>query len=121
MWIHYFDPHAQYLAHDDAPDFHRDGVSDSRAAYDAEVWFTDKHVGRLLDFIRASDFAKNTAIVVTSDHGEAFNDHGMSWHGGELWESLVHVPLGFLRAGREAASRAGEARSHRRGADAARH
>ncbi len=99
MWVHYFDPHAQYLAHEDAPDFHRDGVSDSRAAYDAEVWFTDKHLGRLLDFIRASDFGRHTAIVVTSDHGEAFNDHGMSWHGGELWESLIHVPLVFYVPG----------------------
>jgi arylsulfatase A-like enzyme len=30
---------------------------------------------------------------VTSDHGEAFEDHNMNWHGGELWESLIHVPL----------------------------
>jgi arylsulfatase A-like enzyme len=99
MWIHYFDPHAQYLPHEDAPDFRRSGVSESRAAYDAEVWFTDKHLGRLLDFVRSQDFAKRTAIVVTSDHGEAFNDHGMNWHGGELWESLVHVPLVFYVPG----------------------
>lgn len=99
MWIHYFDPHAQYLPHEDAPDFHKPGVSESRAAYDAEVWFTDKHLGRLLDFVRSQDFAKRTAIVVTSDHGEAFNDHGMNWHGGELWESLVHVPLVFYVPG----------------------
>ncbi|MEO8874812.1 MAG: sulfatase-like hydrolase/transferase [Polyangiaceae bacterium] len=99
MWIHYFDPHAQYLPHEGAPDFHRPGGSESRAAYDAEVWFTDKHIGRLLDAVRASEYGKRTAIVLTSDHGEAFNDHVMSWHGGELWESLVHVPLVFYVPG----------------------
>lgn len=99
MWVHYFDPHAQYLPHTGAPDFHRPGGSESRAAYDAEVWFTDQHLGRLLDAVRAADWGKRTAIVVTSDHGEAFNDHGMSWHGGELWESLVRVPLVFYVPG----------------------
>lgn len=97
MWLHYFDPHAQYLAHAGAPDFHREGAkgasAEARAAYDGEVWFTDEHIGRVLDAIKAADYGKKTVIVVTSDHGEAFNDHGMSWHGGEIWESLVRVPL----------------------------
>jgi choline-sulfatase len=31
-------------------------------------------------------------VVVTADHGEAFGEHGMSWHGVELWEELVRVP-----------------------------
>src|SRR6185437_674218 len=43
----------------------------------------------------------NTAIVVTADHGEAFADHAMNFHGGELWESLVHVPLMIYIPGAE--------------------
>jgi choline-sulfatase len=31
--------------------------------------------------------------VVTSDHGEAFGEHGMWRHGFEVWEPLVRVPL----------------------------
>jgi arylsulfatase A-like enzyme len=96
MWLHYFDPHAQYMPHPGSPDFvgdGRGGVAASRALYDGEVWFTDKHVGRVLDFVASQPWGARTAIVVTSDHGEAFGEHNMSWHGAELWEVLVRVPL----------------------------
>jgi choline-sulfatase len=100
MWVHYFDPHEQYMPHEGVPPEISLGVtgatSSAKAAYDGEVWFTDKHVGRVLDYIAssaASPWGARTAIVVTSDHGEAFNEHNMNWHGGEIWECLVRVPL----------------------------
>jgi arylsulfatase A-like enzyme len=96
MWLHYFDPHAQYMPHEGAPDFlggSTGGAAAVRALYDGEVWFTDREVGRVLDFIASQPWAERTAIIVTSDHGEAFGEHGMSWHGVDLWECLVRVPL----------------------------
>jgi len=96
MWVHYFDPHAQYVPHPEGPDFQgeaRGGAAATRAAYDSEIWFTDKHVGRLLDAVAAAPWGKDTAIIVTADHGEAFGEHNMSWHGAEIWQPLVHVPL----------------------------
>ncbi len=48
--------------------------------------------------------ASGPAIIVTSDHGEAFGEHNMSWHGADLWEVLVRVPLVIYVPGREAAS-----------------
>jgi arylsulfatase A-like enzyme len=97
MWVHYFDPHEQYMPHEDAPKEIEEGADSpqkkAKAAYDAEVWFTDHHIGRLLDFISEQPWGATTAVVVTSDHGETFGDHGMSFHGGELWEPLVRVPL----------------------------
>ena len=96
MWLHYFDPHAEYMAHDGAPDFlgsARGGAAGYRALYDGEVWFTDKHLGRVLDYIASQPWGEHTAIIVTSDHGEAFGEHNMSWHGMELWECLVRVPF----------------------------
>jgi choline-sulfatase len=89
MWIHYLDPHADYLSHKDGPDF---GASE-RGKYDGEIAFTDKHVGRVLDYIAKQPWGKNTAIVVSSDHGEAFAEHGIIRHGFEVWEELVRVPL----------------------------
>ena len=89
MWLHYFDPHEQYMPHDDAPSF----GTGNKAAYDGEVWFTDKHIGRVLDYIASQPWGAKTAIVVTADHGEAFGEHNMKWHGYELWETLVHVPF----------------------------
>jgi arylsulfatase A-like enzyme len=90
-WFHFFDPHAQYVPHEGAPDF--SNVYPAKNLYDQEVWFTDKHIGKVLDFIAQQPWAEDTAIVLTADHGEAFADHGMSWHGSEIWESLIRVPL----------------------------
>jgi choline-sulfatase len=97
LWVHYFDPHAQYVPHEGAPDFSdpaRPPGWRMHAAYDGEVWFTDKHVGRLLDYARTQAWWKDTAVVMTSDHGEAMNEHGIAFqHGFEIWEPLVRVPL----------------------------
>jgi choline-sulfatase len=88
MWIHYVDPHAEYMPHEGF-DF---GPS-SRARYDGEVAFVDYHVGRVLDALEKSLFYDRTVVIITSDHGEAFGEHGMIRHGFELWEELVRVPL----------------------------
>jgi len=93
LWAHYFDPHANYVVHPEAPDFRAGQKMWSKPLYDGEVWFTDHHIGRVLDFIASQPWGKKTAIIVTSDHGEMFDEHGMSFHGVDLWEPLVRVPL----------------------------
>ncbi len=96
-WFHFLDPHDQYLSHE------KDGIppygKSLRDRYDAEVTFTDRYLGKLLDFIAAKSWAKRTAIIVTADHGEAFGEHNMYSHGFELWENLVRVPMFFVVPG----------------------
>jgi arylsulfatase A-like enzyme len=97
LWVHYFDPHLQYVPHPGAPDFSdpaRPSGWKMRALYDGEVWFTDAAIGRLVDHIRSQPWGKDTVIAVTSDHGEAMNEHGIGFqHGFEIWEPLMRVPL----------------------------
>jgi arylsulfatase A-like enzyme len=89
LWLHYLDPHADYIQHEGF-DFGRR----ARDLYDSEVAFVDQQIGRLLDFIRAQPrVGARTAVIVTSDHGESFGDNGMWRHGYEVWEALVRVPL----------------------------
>ncbi len=88
-WVHYFDPHAEYLIHKGTEEFGRK----PRDLYDHEVRWTDDQMKRLLDFVEAQPWGKKTAIIVTSDHGEAFGEHGMYRHGFEVWEEIVRVPL----------------------------
>ena len=90
QWVHFFDPHKQYVEHRDLPLFARG----ERGRYDREVMNTDRQIGRVLDALRAlpGDVARRTVVVVTADHGEAFNEHGMSYHGVEVWDELVRVP-----------------------------
>jgi arylsulfatase A-like enzyme len=88
LWIHYVDPHAAYVAHAEYT-FGTKG----RDLYDGEVAFVDHHLGRLFAALDEPRFADRTAVVLTSDHGEAFGEHGLYRHGFEVWEELVHVPL----------------------------
>jgi arylsulfatase A-like enzyme len=53
----------------------------------------DKEVGRVLDAMRAMDIYDRTLIVLTSDHGEEFWDHGEYEHGHSLHRAVLHVPL----------------------------
>ncbi|HEX4338152.1 MAG TPA: sulfatase [Polyangiaceae bacterium] len=88
-WVHYTDPHDEYNKHPESPDFGKD----NRSRYDSEVFFTDLHVGRLLDFARKQPWWNKTAVIITADHGEAFGEHGMYKHAFRLWEVLTRVPL----------------------------
>ena len=88
-WIHYLDPHSEYAKHPGSPSF----GGGMRGAYDGEVWYTDRQIGRFLSYVAQQPWAERTAIVFTSDHGEAFGEHGMIRHGVEIFEELVRVPL----------------------------
>ena len=67
------------------------------ALYDGEIRYTDNEVGRILGHLRARGAADNTLLVVTSDHGEEFLDHGSWEHQKTLYEEVVRVP--FIVAG----------------------
>ncbi len=88
LWVHFFDPHKQYVDHPDLPLFGHG----ERARYDREVMSTDRAVGRVLAALAALPAGRRTLVVVTADHGEAFGEHGMGWHGVELWDELIRVP-----------------------------
>jgi len=64
-----------------------------RALYNAEMSFMDEHIGRFIDELRKYGLYDLATIVVTSDHGEEFWDHGAFEHGHTLYDELVMVPL----------------------------
>lgn len=77
--------------------------------YEAEVAVTDHHVARLLRSIAPA--GRDCLVVLVSDHGEGFREHGSFEHGTSLYDELLHVPVllrmdGELPAGRVAASTA---------------
>lgn len=87
-WIHYLDPHEPRKKM--APFDWGNSASDK---YDTEVAFTDVHVGRLFDYLESSGALQNSIVVLVSDHGEAFLDHGMDLHGNRPYGDQLHVPL----------------------------
>jgi arylsulfatase A-like enzyme len=63
-------------------------------AYDREIRSVDEAFGRLVAGLRAADLYEESLVVLTSDHGEEFGEHGvMGWHGHSLHDELLRVPL----------------------------
>lgn len=70
------------------------------AVYDAAVMGTDQFVGELLDYLRESGRLQNTLIVFVADHGEDLYQHnGYLYHACSVYQSSLHVPLGFAAPG----------------------
>jgi arylsulfatase A-like enzyme len=64
-----------------------------RAAYRAEVTANDRAFGALADSLRAQGILDDTLVIVTSDHGEEFWEHGKTMHGRTLYDEVLRVPL----------------------------
>jgi arylsulfatase A-like enzyme len=60
--------------------------------YDGSIRFTDEEVGSFLDWLAQAAVLDQTLVIVLSDHGEEFQDHGRFSHD-QSFEELLHVPL----------------------------
>lgn len=72
---------------------------DLKKLYDAGILQLDTDLGRLFRFIDERFGFDDTLVIVTSDHGEGFFEHGKFSHGEDQYQELLHVPL-ILRGGR---------------------
>jgi arylsulfatase A-like enzyme len=70
------------------------------AAYDESIAALDAEVGRLLDTLASRGGLEHTLVIVTSDHGEEFGEHGQLSHGRNLFIGTLHVPLVVVWPGR---------------------
>jgi len=61
--------------------------------YDSEIRQTDDLVGQLMDALKQRGLDGTTATLITSDHGEAFGEHGVAEHGNSLYNEVLRVPL----------------------------
>jgi arylsulfatase A-like enzyme len=95
-WVHLFDPHAPY----DPPPAFRTGEP-----YRDEIAAVDSATGTLLSVWDARPGP--SVVVVTSDHGEAFGEHGEWSHSLFLYDTTLHVPLLIRGPGFEAGKRIG--------------
>ncbi|NLP04618.1 sulfatase, partial [Candidatus Fermentibacteria bacterium] len=125
--LHIMDPHAPYMPPEPYCTFYLppgdtvtavswesagntttrpDQLEHYRALYNGEITWVDSQLFRLFSEMRARGIADSTVIILTSDHGEEFLEHGYVGHGHSLHDQLLHVPLiisgpGFRGGGRE--------------------
>ena len=64
-----------------------------RDLYDGEIRYVDDRLAELLADLDRNRFGRERIVVVFSDHGEAFREHGQLGHGGLPWGELARVPL----------------------------
>jgi len=63
------------------------------ALYDGELSYIDQEIKVLLYKLSMEEHTKDTIIIITSDHGEEFLDHGDLFHGQSLHDELEKIPL----------------------------
>jgi arylsulfatase A-like enzyme len=122
LYVHTIDPHVPYMPpreylakYDDAPysglvvgtetaqilekiktGAFRPNDRDKRrleALYDGEISYHDDHLARMFAAFESAGLLDDSLVVITSDHGEEFFDHGSVGHGHSMYEELLHVPL----------------------------
>jgi arylsulfatase A-like enzyme len=77
-------------------DWHRrppEHIKTERDMYDGTIAYMDAELGRLIAELEARGVLDNTIVIVTSDHGEQFGEHGLFLHSNSLYTQLLHVPL----------------------------
>ncbi|NQT86625.1 sulfatase [bacterium] len=64
-----------------------------RALYEGDVTYLDEKIGDIVEFLRVRGVLDDTLLIVTSDHGEEFGEHGLLAHGFTFHNVQLHVPL----------------------------
>jgi arylsulfatase len=118
MWVHYLDPHSPYkppeqyitdgygktrdetieylnekgyfIELDNAPENDREYILN---LYDAEINYLNDELGKLLSVLKQEELWDNSFIFITSDHGEAFLEHGYYGHGNSHYSEIARIPL----------------------------
>ncbi len=117
VWGHYMDIHWPYhredmlihpkdiaqawrdLAHLHEVNWHGESVTDDQRdryvwLYEQALQYTDAQIGRLMSCLDSSGCASNTIVIITSDHGEEFLEHGRWGHWeNNLYDEILKVPL----------------------------
>lgn len=82
-WLHWLDPHAPLQRGEGAP----------IERYRAEVRHVDAQLGRLTAALGAHPRGRDALLIVISDHGDEFGEHGGRYHGGTLFDEVTHVVM----------------------------
>ena len=127
LWVHYMDVHEPYIPKRKYidrvdPALHlseeemfrlfkevllkrdssnRETVEILRKLYWAHVREVDDAVRDFFGILEKWDVLKNSWIIITTDHGDEFGEHGGLSHDGKMYSELVHVPLMIYEPGRE--------------------
>ena len=119
LWVHYMDVHEPYMPKQKYVDIvdpsiklsrkemyclfrdvvlKRDVSDESKVKllkklYDAEVRETDDYIREFFGILEKLNLLQDSVIIITSDHGDEFNEHGGLSHDGKMYSELIDIPL----------------------------
>ncbi len=105
IFLSYMDVHDPYFRHpfDGYGISHRSNpnpdpndealVKEMKELYAGEVVYWDRQFGRLVDGLKKRGIYDETLVVMVSDHGEEFGEHGGFWHGTTLYDEQLKIPF----------------------------
>ncbi|KPN32322.1 arylsulfatase [Halolamina pelagica] len=118
LWNHYMDTHGPYeppgeyatlyaddgLSGRDAQSLYQQAIDNPESIteeerkllvnlYDGEIRYNDMRIGEFLNELRERELLEESLLIVTSDHGDAFGEHGYYEHPRYLHEEITKVPL----------------------------
>jgi arylsulfatase A-like enzyme len=68
-------------------------IGDVKQVYTTSIKFVDAEIGKFLAHLSATGDLDRTIVIITSDHGELFMEHGFIEHPARMYDELLHVPL----------------------------
>ncbi len=115
LYLHYMDPHSPYTAPGSYSRFFNedydgivtgaggpeegyfenrpDELEQFKAFYDNEIRFVDHRIAELIERLRETGLYEDSVIILLSDHGEGFMEHGWFFHSNGVYTELIDVPL----------------------------
>lgn len=115
LWTHYMDVHYPFYPpdefltertisnkraisvngkmHEEDADLSDADADDLRTLYRGEVRYIDYHIGELLDELKQRGLFDETVFIITSDHGELFDEHGLFGHPPSGYKMSFYVPF----------------------------
>lgn len=101
-FVNLFDAHAPYHPPEPYASMFLSGGPERKdlARYKGALRYLDDQVALMLQDLERRGVLQNTIVIVTSDHGEQFGEHGQDAHANSLYRQVLHVPLIVVAPGR---------------------
>jgi choline-sulfatase len=100
LFLHTYQVHSPYSPPEryrslfaDEPAREPTGLGEFALAYDQEARYVDDTIGPFLAHLTRLGLSERSIVVITSDHGEEFGEHGSLGHGRTLHQEVLRVPL----------------------------
>ena len=68
-------------------------IKRAKDRYDAEIAHNDKSIEQLIGKLKDAGVLDSTLVIIASDHGEEFWEHGFGAHGHSVYNELIRVAL----------------------------